>query len=176
MSLYTLNDLLVEQVQDLYSAQAQYADILPAMIDAAADEELREQLLRIAADVENALAGLQRICEVLAVPPTGSICEAMRGLVREARGNVGEFGDAHVIDAALIANAQRIAHYGIAGFGTARQFARLLRLGEVADVLDGLARNVIEHDRALTRVAAGGWFTSGVNQRAEMADRTLRPQ
>jgi ferritin-like metal-binding protein YciE len=74
-----------------------------------------------------------------------------------------------VIDAALIANAQRIAHYQIAGYGTARQFAKVLGEDRVADIFGDLVRHAGNVDQRLTKVANGGWFARGVNQRAETA-------
>ncbi|BET67334.1 ferritin-like domain-containing protein [Opitutales bacterium ASA1] len=167
MSLNTLKDLLSHQLRDLYNADKQYLDILPAMCSSASDEDLVKQLHQISRDVRDGASKLVEACGLLGIPAAGVTCEAMRGLVREANENVVEQGDPFVVDAALIANAQRIAHYQIAGFGTARQFARVLDCGAVADILDTRAEMAGNHDKALTKVATGGWFSRGVNQFAE---------
>ncbi len=167
MSLNTLNDLLCHQLRDLHNADSQYLDILPSMCASATDEDLVKQLQQISSDMREGASHLVKACGLLGIPAAGVTCEAMRGLVREVRENVTDRGDPLVVDAALIANAQRIAHYQIAGFGTARQFAKILDHGEVADLLDERAEIAGRHDAALTKVATGGWFSRGVNQHAK---------
>jgi ferritin-like metal-binding protein YciE len=90
----------------------------------------------------------------------------MRGLVREAKGHTYEWGDTATLDAALISNAQRIVHYEMAGFGTAKEFSRCLRLSEVVEVLAELLEHAFATDKALTRIATGTWLTMGINQEA----------
>lgn len=167
MVLRNLQDLLVEQTRDLYDAELQYQNLLPSMLATASDADLRQELQSIGWDVEENLLALQRACTLLEVEAEGVACEAMRGLVREARGTLDETGDPYLIDAALMANAQRIAHYEIAGFGTARQFARVIGHEELTTIFEDLVGLAGGHDRELTRVAQGGWFTEGVNRHAE---------
>ena len=168
-SLNTLKDLLIEQTRDLYNAETQYRSILPSMLSSATDEELRKELVDISELVDANLSWLEHACTHMNVEPTGVTCEAMRGLIRETKGTVTKYGDPYVIDAALIANAQRIAHYQIAGYGTARQFAKVLGEDRVADIFGDLARHAGNVDQRLTKVATGGWFAQGVNKRAETA-------
>jgi ferritin-like metal-binding protein YciE len=168
-SLNTLKDLLVEQTRDLYNAESQYRSILPSMLASATDEELRKELTEIVDLVEANISWLEHACTHLNVDPSGVTCEAMRGLIRETRDTVSKYGDPYVIDAALIANAQRIAHYQIAGYGTARQFAKVLGEDRVADIFGDLVRHAGNVDQRLTKVATGGWFARGVNKRAETA-------
>jgi ferritin-like metal-binding protein YciE len=168
-SLNTLKDLLIEQTRDLYNAETQYRAMLPAMLSSATDEELRKEITDITELVDANLSWLEHACTHLNVEPAGVTCEAMRGLIREARDTVGKYGDPYVIDAALIANAQRIAHYQIAGYGTARQFAKVLGEDRVADIFGDLVRHAGNVDQRLTKVATGGWFARGVNKRAETA-------
>ena len=169
MPLLTLRELLSNQLRDLYNAESQYRQILPGMLNSAADEDLRVELTNVLEQNELNLGGLRLACRQLDVDPNGLTCEAMRGLVHETRDTLAEYGDPQVIDAALIANAQRIAHYQIAGYGTARQFARVIGADGVADTLDDLATRAGQVDHQLTKVADGGWFTRGVNQHASKA-------
>ena len=169
MALHTLKDLLIEQLRDLYNAETQYQAILPSMLSSAADGELRDALGGVIEQVDANLSWPNQACSLLAIEPSGVSCEAMRGLIRETRATLSEPGDPYVIDAALIANSQRIAHYQIAGYGTARQFARVLGEDRVSDILGALAAQAGEADQRLTRVATGGWFTRGVNHRADHA-------
>jgi ferritin-like metal-binding protein YciE len=169
MSLHTLKDLLIEQIRDLYNAESQYRAILPSMLSSATDEELRKELQEICDQVDANISWIEQACIHLNVEPGGVTCEAMRGLIRETRDTLSQYGDPHVIDAALIANAQRIAHYQIAGYGTARHFAKVVGEDRVADIIADLARHAGNVDQRLTKVATGGWFARGVNKRAETA-------
>ncbi len=162
----SLTELLNEQIRDLFDAKQQYQVKLSDMIERATDTGLREVLREIADDTNTGIGRLREVCEWLEIQPGGVTCEAMRGLIREASATVREQGDTATIDANLIANAQRIAHYEIAGFGTARAFARCLGQKEVAEILGELNKTAKTHDRALSRIATGGWFRGGVNLEA----------
>jgi len=87
-------------------------------------------------------------------------------LIRETAHTTREQGDSATIDANLIANAQRIVHYEIAGFGTARAFARCLGRRDLAGILAELTAEAGYHDRMLTQIATGGWFGAGINEEA----------
>jgi len=162
----SLHQLLQEQLRDLYDAEIQYTAMLPAMIGRATHQELREALTQIAAENRETIQQVEEICDQLDTPADGVLCEAMRGLVKEASATTNTPGDTATIDASLIANAQRIAHYEIAGFGTARAFARCLGKPNVARLLADLTERSGNHDRTLTQIATGGWFASGINEEA----------
>lgn len=164
----SLRELLEEQVRDLFDAEQQYQFKLMAMKERATDGYLRQVLVEITDDTNGSIGRLTEICELLDVPPSGVTCEAMRGLIRETSDTIRESGDTATIDANLIANAQRIAHYEIAGFGTSRAFASCLGLKEVADILSELTTLAKSHDRDLSRVATGGWFRIGINSEAKV--------
>lgn len=163
---FTLRDLLHEQLRDLFDAEMQYSGLLPEMIDRATPDDLKSLLREIAGQTQDNITHLSHACGALGVPPGSVTCEAMRGLVREAKDHASEWGDSATQDAALIANAQRIVHYEIAGFGTAREFASVLRLSETAEILADLLQKAVATDKALTKAARGGWFTPGINQEA----------
>ena len=167
MPLHTLKDLLIELTRDLYNAESQYRAILPSLVTSATDEELHKELEQISEQVGANISWLEHAATHLDITPGGVTCEAMRGLIRDTRDTLVKYGDPHVIDAALIANAQRIAHYEIAGYGTARQFAKVLGEDRLADIFADLARAASNVDQRLSKVANGGWFARGVNQRAE---------
>ncbi len=163
---FTLRDLLHEQLRDLYDAEMRYSGLLSEMIDRATGVDLKELLREIAGRTQDNVTHLSHACTTLRLEPGNVTCEAMKGLVREAKDHASDWGDSATQDAALIANAQRIVHYEIAGFGTAREFARLLKLDEAAEILADLLKHAVSTDKALTKVARGGWFTPGVNQEA----------
>lgn len=164
--MHSLNELLSEQLRDLFDAEIQFSAMLPDMIHKATSSDLRQGLSEISESTLANISELQEACQLMEIPPTGVTCEAMRGLIREATQTTGGQGDTATIDACLIANAQRIAHYEIAGFGTARAFARCLGKNEVASLLGKLASRAGNHDKMLSYIATGGWFSSGINQEA----------
>lgn len=164
--LLSLKDLLQEQMRDLYDAEVNYKNALPQLISTATSPDLVSQLQHIALKSQENADHLTRICGLLGVPSTGVTCEAMKGLLREAKATTQDWGSSAVIDAALIANAQRIVHYEIAGFGTGRAFAVALGEKECTHLLDDMLEQAVDNDKALTRIASGGWFTSGINAEA----------
>lgn len=90
----------------------------------------------------------------------------MAGLLREAEGTEREYANGSLKDAALIANAQRIAHYEIAGFGTARSYAKHLDLDEIEESFEEMAEQSGDNDKDLIKLATGSWLSSGINDDA----------
>ena len=168
--MHSLRELLIEQMRDLYDAELQFGGLLPDMIDKATSHDLTEALIQIAEDGRENIQQIEEVCELFSALPSGVTCEAMRGLVREAKCTTSVEGETATIDAGLIANAQRIAHYEIAGFGTARAFAQCLGESRAAQILAELTDRAGGHDKALTQIATGGWFFTGVNKEAALAD------
>jgi ferritin-like metal-binding protein YciE len=163
---HSLYGLLQEQLRDLYDAQTQYVDMLPQMLETCTNEALRECLLQIMVDHGENVQELKEVCAMLRTPPDGVACEAMEGLIRETDRSTEADRDTATIDASLIANAQRIAHYEIAGFGTARAFASCLSEHAAATTLKKLTERASQHDEKLNKIATGGWFGAGVNAEA----------
>src|SRR5882672_9292825 len=126
MSIFTLeefrslDDLFLYQIEDLYDAENRIVKALPRMIDAANTPELKHALDSHLNQTHEQVARLRAIFTQIGQKPEGETCEAMKGLLREAESMIEAKGDAAVKDAALIAAAQRIEHYEIAGYGTAR--------------------------------------------------------
>src|SRR4051812_48694925 len=118
MELQTLNDLFVDQVQDLYSAEQQLVQALPKMAAAASNDELREAFQNHLTETQDHVRRISDIFGELGVSPSGEKCEGMEGLIREGEQVLTAQGDPTVRDAALIAAAQRVEHYEIAGYGT----------------------------------------------------------
>jgi len=164
--LFSLRDLLCEQVRDLYDAEENYSRQVPNFIRSATSPRLKEQFTFIAQNTHDNLTLLAGICESFKVPAQGVVCEAMEGLVREAKDHTTDWGDSATIDAALISNAQRIVHYEIAGFGTAKEFARSVGEKEASKILHDMLQKSFHIDQELTRLATGGWFETGINTEA----------
>jgi ferritin-like metal-binding protein YciE len=153
MKMRSLQDLFVEELRDLYSAENQILKALPKMAKAATSDELRsafeEHLEQTRVHVER----LDQIFERLGARAKGKKCKAMEGLIEEGKEVMKEAEDPMVLDAALIGAAQRVEHYEIAGYGCARTYARLLGEEEAADLLQETLNEEGETDEKLTEIA-----------------------
>ncbi len=149
----TLHDLFVHELRDLYSAEKQLLKALPKMAKAATHEELKEGFEQHLAQTEEHVARLEQIFEKMDVSSRGEKCAAMEGLVEEGKKIMEEEMPDNVLDAALIAAAQRVEHYEIAGYGTAKTFAEILGEDEAADLLEQTLEEEKETDVKLTELA-----------------------
>ncbi|HYE30185.1 MAG TPA: ferritin-like domain-containing protein [Methylomirabilota bacterium] len=153
MKLETLRELYIEELRDIYDAENQLVKALPKMAKAATNEELsaafEEHLEQTEAQVER----LNEIFEMLEEKPKGGKCEAMKGLLEEAKKLMEEDADADVLDAAMIAAAQKVEHYEIASYGTLRTYAEQLELDEQADLLQEILDEEKDADDNLTELA-----------------------
>ena len=166
MELRTLNDLFVDQLKDLYNAEQQLIRALPKMASAASNDELREAFAHHLTETQDHVRRITDIFGGMGVSPGGETCEAMEGLIREGDKVIAAQGDPAVKDAALIAAAQRVEHYEIAAYGTARTLASELGLSNAESMLDDTLDEEAEADKLLTKIATGGLFHNGVNQEA----------
>jgi ferritin-like metal-binding protein YciE len=162
----SLHDVFADQVADLLSAERQLIEALPKMAGAASSDELRDAIEMHLKETKGHVARLEQVSDIASLPPSTVECKAMRGLIAEGDEIIGAEGDPVAKDAALIAAAQRVEHYEIAGYGTAKELARQLDLGEASSLLDETLDEESAADRKLTRIATGGFMSSGVNQAA----------
>ncbi|MGZ5281695.1 MAG: YciE/YciF ferroxidase family protein [Bacteroidia bacterium] len=126
MKLETLNDLFLEQLKDLYSAENQMIDVLPKMQEKASSPDLKAAFKKHLSETEGHIQRLTRIFADLGIDGGGHECKAMKGLLKEGEELMSNDADPDVMDAALIAAAQRVEHYEISGYGTASTYARQL--------------------------------------------------
>jgi ferritin-like metal-binding protein YciE len=166
MEFHSLHDVLIEQVQDLYSAEQQLVQALPKVANAANSDELRQTIENHLGETRGHLQRLQELLPTLGAGAPTEQCEGMAGLLREGEKVIAATGDPAAKDAALIAAAQRVEHYEIAGYGTAATLAGNLDLDEAKDILDQTLDEEAHADKLLTKVATGGMFRTGVNQAA----------
>jgi ferritin-like metal-binding protein YciE len=166
MRLTSLQDVFAEQLKDLYSAEQQLVEALPKMASAAQSDELKQAFQTHLEETRGHFERLESLLPVVGITPTGERCEGMAGLIREGEKTIAAEGDPMAKDAALIAAAQRVEHYEIAGYGTARTLADMLDLDDAKDVLDQTLDEEASADKLLTKIATGGLFRSGVNQEA----------
>lgn len=152
-TLDSLDDLLVQQIRDLYDAEHRLTKALPDFADAATSPELKQAFSRHLTETEKHVQRLDEVFTLLGRKPEGSACQAMKGLVKEGEQMIHADGDADVKDAALIAAAQRVEHYEIAGYGTARTFAEHLGHLDAARILQATLDEEGEANKTLTRIA-----------------------
>jgi ferritin-like metal-binding protein YciE len=136
MSMKTLQDLFVHELKDLYSAEKQLTAALPKMAKAASSPELKEAFNDHLEETQFQLERVHGILQELGENPGRKKCTAMEGLIEEGAHIIKEKADPAVKDAALIAAAQRVEHYEISGYGTARAFAQALGHKDAAKILD----------------------------------------
>jgi ferritin-like metal-binding protein YciE len=165
LELRSLDDVLRDQIADLRSAEQQLVAALPKVARAASSQELRQAFEH---HLEETRGHVQRLDQIIGdlggVQPER--CEGMEGLILEGEQIVEASGDNAAKDAALIAAAQRIEHYEIAAYGTAKALAGELGLSEARDLLNDTLSEESNADQLLTRIATGGFFGSGVNEDA----------
>jgi len=166
MGFHSLKDVLQEQLEDLHSAETQLIAALPKMAEAAHHDELREAFEH---HLEETREHLNRVRESLSEIGLGTpteVCMGMKGLIAEGEELMSIEGDPNAKDAALIGAAQRVEHYEIAAYGTARQLAQDSGFDGIKDLMDQTLDEESHADKLLTKIATGGMFKAGVNQHA----------
>jgi ferritin-like metal-binding protein YciE len=153
MSLDSLQDLYIEQIQDLYSAETQIVEALPKMIEKANNSQLKAGFRKHLEETREHVRRLEAIAERAGEDADGKTCKGMEGLIKEGAEVLKEDGDEAVIDAALISAAQHIEHYEMAGYGCARTFAQALGLNDDASMLQETLDEEGETDESLTQLA-----------------------
>ena len=155
MQLETLQDLYVEELRDIYNAENQLVKALPKMAEGASSDELRQGFEEHLEQTKGHAERIEQIFEQLGEKVKGKKCKAMEGLVKEGAETLEEDMNEDVKDAALIAAAQRVEHYEIAGYGTARTYANLLGHDEAVSLLEQTLEEEKETDAKLTQLAEG---------------------
>jgi ferritin-like metal-binding protein YciE len=167
MKLDTMQDLFTEELHDLHSAEEQLIEALPKMAQAASNDELRQAFEHHLQETQDHLRRLDDIYGELGISTSGEKCEAMEGLIAEGEELIQAEGDPNVKDAALIGAAQRVEHYEIAAYGTTRELAKQLGYEQAEELLDQTLDEESNADKLLNKIATGGLFAAGINQRAQ---------
>jgi ferritin-like metal-binding protein YciE len=149
----SLYDLWIQELKDLYNAETQLVDALPEMADAAESAELAQAFREHLQQTETHVDRLEKILDSLDENTRGKKCKAMQGLIKEANDFLDEDAEASIKDAGLISCAQRVEHYEIAGYGTARTFAKILGQQEAEKLLQETLNEESETDKKLTELA-----------------------
>lgn len=157
MTIATLKDLYLDQLQDLYSANRQSMDATTQLGRKATDDELSRALNDGVQGIASGMVTLKEIISEHGANPTGEFCKGMEDLVKEARAHAidADIADKDVRDAATIPQYQRMVHYAIAGYGTAVAFANRLGLDGDAAKLQKMIDETYDGDRRMTEIASG---------------------
>lgn len=153
MKLDSLDKLYVEELRDLYSAENQLLKALPKMAKGASSEELRQALEDHLEETKEHVSRLEEIFDALGEKPTGKTCHGMKGLIEEGSEILEEKGEESVLDAGIIAAAQKVEHYEIASYGTVRTFANLLGEDDAAELLQQTLDEEGDADKRLNELA-----------------------
>jgi ferritin-like metal-binding protein YciE len=153
MSVATMQELLIDELKDLYSAEKQIVRALPKLAKAATTPELQQAILSHLEETKGQVTRLEKIGELVGKKLTGKTCVGMKGVLEEGSEVLEDTDKGTIRDAALISAAQRVEHYEMAGYGSAREFAKLLGLSEVASLLDETLAEEKAADKTLSGVA-----------------------
>jgi ferritin-like metal-binding protein YciE len=152
-AINSLRELLIEELRDLHNAENQLVKALPKMAKAASHEELKEGFQEHLEQTREHVDRLDRCFKILGANAKGKTCHAMKGLVEEGSEAIEAKGPDAIRDAQLIGAAQRVEHYEIAAYGTARSFAQTLGETKIADLLQETLDEEGETDKKLTALA-----------------------
>ena len=166
MGFHSLKDVLQEQLEDLHSAETQLVEALPKMAQSAHHDELRQAFEHHLEETRGHVKRVEEALGELGVSSPTEVCKGMKGLIAEGEEMMAKQGDPTAKDAALIGAAQRVEHYEIAAYGTARQLAGDAGFDGIKDLMDQTLDEESQADKLLTKIATGGMFKAGVNQQA----------
>ncbi len=161
-----LQSLFISELKDILNAEKQIISAIPEAISAADSKDLKEALEKHLGETHQHVERLKKIFKMLNTDFQGETCEAMQGLIEEAKESIGQYERSAVRDAAIISKLQRIEHYEISVYGTLCTFAKELGLSKEGALLKETLDEEGHADKALTKIAEGGLIFSGVNRKA----------
>ncbi|HKO18571.1 MAG TPA: ferritin-like domain-containing protein [Acidobacteriaceae bacterium] len=154
MPAENLEQLLIDELKDIYSAEKQITRALPKMAKAAKSPELKEAFENHLEETKGQIERLDEIFEALGKKATGKTCHGMQGLVEEGNEMIQELEKGDVRDAALISAAQRVEHYEIAAYGTVREYAKMLGRKDAAKLLEQTLEEEKATDEKLNSISS----------------------
>jgi ferritin-like metal-binding protein YciE len=167
----TLEDLLVDQVRDLYDAEKQLVRALPKMAKAASSDELQRTIESHLEETISQVSRLERVFEELDKPAKPKLCKGMRGLLEEGGDALDGASEESLADLAIIAAAQRAEHYEISAYGTARAIAQQLGRDTIASLLEETEEEEKAADSKLTEIAIGLLGETGNAEEMDQEER-----
>jgi ferritin-like metal-binding protein YciE len=153
MKFETMEDLFLGEIQDLYDAEQRLVKALPGLAEAASSAQLRQAFQKHLAETEGHVGRLEQIFTQMGKDPKATTCDAMKGLVKEGESIIDDIDESPLRDAGLIAAANRVEHYEIAAYGSARTFAETLGLTGAVSLLAQTLQEEKMADQKLTEIA-----------------------
>jgi ferritin-like metal-binding protein YciE len=153
-----LNDLFLDTLKDIYFAEKQISKALPKMAKAAESNELRAAFEKHQGETERHVDRLEQVFKILGVPARGKTCEAIKGILDEAKEIMEEYKGCEALDAGLLAAAQAVEHYEISRYGTLKQWALQLGMKDAARLLDQILQQEKRANERLTDIVEITWF------------------
>lgn len=153
MKIATLDNLLQEELKDIYDAEKRLVRAIPKMAKAASTAELRQALMEHLEVTKGHVQRLEEVFQLLGVPAKAKPCAGMKGLIEEGEEVIGDDATEMLMDAAIIGAAQRVEHYEMAAYGTVRAMAERLGNRQAADLLQETLDEEKEADQKLTGIA-----------------------
>ena len=157
----TLDDLFLDTLKDIYYAEKQIVKALPKMAKAATSSELKAGFEKHLQETQGHVDRLEQVFDLIGAPARGKTCEAILGIIEEAKEIMDEFKDSPALDAGLVSSAQAVEHYEIARYGTLKAWANQLGRSNVVKLLEATEQEEIATDKKLTQLGVGQ-----VNRRA----------
>jgi len=170
MDQETLQELLVEQIRDIFDAEKQLVKALPKMAKGAESEELANAIRNHLEETQNQVSRLEEVFQILGAPAKGKSCKGMKGLLEEANETLQEEDKGTLRDLAIIAGAQKVEHYEMSAYGTARTLAEHLGLNKAVKLLQQTEDEEKQADETLTTVASGLYESAGQEDEEEEED------
>lgn len=152
-NMESLEDLMQDELKDIYDAEKQLTKALPKLAKKASNEQLREALEQHLQETEGHIERLDEVFELLGVPARGKRCEGMKHLIDEGNDMISDAEEDGTRDAVMIASAQKVEHYEMASYGTLRTWANLLGKNDVASLLEETLEEEKQADAKLTEIA-----------------------
>jgi ferritin-like metal-binding protein YciE len=157
----TLHDALIDELKDLYNAEKQLTKALPKMAKNATSRQLRDALTSHLKETKTQVRRLEQAMRLLDETPKGKLCDGMQGIIKEGNKMLEEVADGPVLDACIIAGAQRAEHYEIGAYGTCIAWAKAMRHTQVVRLLTQTLNEEKAADKKLSTLAE-----SGINEAA----------
>jgi ferritin-like metal-binding protein YciE len=164
MRLDTLQDLLINQLQEIYNAEIQLAENLPKIAYTASSPDLKQAFKSYQLTTQNQITRLSEVFKKLGIDHNHHQCKGMQGLINEENQIINFDGNPSIKDSALITAAQKIEQYEITNYSAARTYARELGYDDIADLLQDTLDEECNADKQLTSLAKGGFFSPGINE------------
>jgi ferritin-like metal-binding protein YciE len=177
MEMNNLRDWYVHLLQDSYSAEKQITEALPKMAEAATSAQLKKAFEKHLEVTQTHMTNVEKLLKDMGEKTGGEKCKGMEGLIKEGEDLLAKKGkiDAEVMDAALIASAQKVEHYEISGYGTAAAYAELLGEAAAAKVLHKIAGEEGDADKKLTTLAEASINKAAKSQGGAKGKKATKP-